>query len=122
MGIMNSQILPRSLNGISAKNARMKSPSPGGEWPPLVGMEAAPAAAGRQSAVRAFAVKGVGFVPGIDAILDGSIKDATFSSDPVFNFDVPQELVGVPASVLYVDFPGVYEFFLDFTVVFPDVY
>merc|ERR1711871_204578 len=35
----------------------------------------------------------------IDAILDGSIKDAEFVSDPIFGFEVPKELPGVPANV-----------------------
>ena len=35
----------------------------------------------------------------IDSILDGSIHDATFTEDPVFGFDVPTELNGVPANV-----------------------
>ena len=35
----------------------------------------------------------------IDAILDGSIRDATFNEDPVFGFQVPNELNGVPANV-----------------------
>lgn len=36
----------------------------------------------------------------IDAILDGSIKDATFEADPVFGFDVPTALPGVPDNVV----------------------
>ena len=32
----------------------------------------------------------------IDAILDGSIKDASFNEDPNFGFQVPNELPGVP--------------------------
>ena len=35
----------------------------------------------------------------IDSILDGSIHDATFTEDPVFGFDVPTKLNGVPANV-----------------------
>jgi ATP-dependent phosphoenolpyruvate carboxykinase len=35
----------------------------------------------------------------IDAILDGSIKNATFNEDPIFGFQVPNELNGVPANV-----------------------
>ena len=35
----------------------------------------------------------------IDAILDGSIKDATFTEDPIFGFDVPTELPGVASNV-----------------------
>ena len=35
----------------------------------------------------------------IDAILDGSIKSSTFVQDPIFQFDVPVELPGVPADV-----------------------
>jgi ATP-dependent phosphoenolpyruvate carboxykinase len=35
----------------------------------------------------------------IDAILDGSIKTAEFSKDPVFGFEVPKALQGVPANV-----------------------
>jgi ATP-dependent phosphoenolpyruvate carboxykinase len=35
----------------------------------------------------------------IDAILDGSIQDAEFTEDPVFGFQVPTELNGVPANV-----------------------
>lgn len=36
----------------------------------------------------------------IDAILDGSINDATFRSDPVFGFDVPVSLPGLDSHVL----------------------
>jgi phosphoenolpyruvate carboxykinase (ATP) len=36
----------------------------------------------------------------IDAILDGSIGDADFSIDPVFGFEVPTSLPGVPDSVV----------------------
>jgi len=35
----------------------------------------------------------------IDAILDGSIKNANFNEDPNFGFEVPTELPGVPANV-----------------------
>jgi len=35
----------------------------------------------------------------IDSILDGSINSATFKEDPVFGFQVPTELPGVPSSV-----------------------
>jgi len=35
----------------------------------------------------------------IDSILDGSINSATFKEDPIFGFQVPTELPGVPASV-----------------------
>ena len=35
----------------------------------------------------------------IDAILDGSIKDASFVEDSNFGFQVPTELPGVPANV-----------------------
>merc|ERR1712176_1656017 len=36
----------------------------------------------------------------IDAILDGSIKKAEFTSDPVFGFDIPKSLPGVDSKVL----------------------
>lgn len=36
----------------------------------------------------------------IDAILDGSIKNASFSTDPVFGFSVPKALHGVASDVL----------------------
>jgi len=36
----------------------------------------------------------------IDAILDGSIKTAEFTSDPVFGFDIPKSLPGVDSKVL----------------------
>ena len=36
----------------------------------------------------------------INAILDGSIKSATFTEDPVFGFSVPQALHGVEGGVL----------------------
>lgn len=36
----------------------------------------------------------------IDAILDGSIADATFATDPVFGFEVPEALPGVSSAVL----------------------
>ncbi len=35
----------------------------------------------------------------IDAIIDGTIKDAKFTEDPVFGFSVPNQLNGVPANV-----------------------
>jgi ATP-dependent phosphoenolpyruvate carboxykinase len=35
----------------------------------------------------------------IDAILDGSINDAQFAKDPMFGFEVPVELPGVPANI-----------------------
>jgi len=36
----------------------------------------------------------------IDAILEGSIRDATFVKDPVFGFEYPTELPGVPQGIL----------------------
>ena len=36
----------------------------------------------------------------IDAILDGSIANSTFVEDPVFGFEVPETLAGVPDKVL----------------------
>jgi phosphoenolpyruvate carboxykinase (ATP) len=36
----------------------------------------------------------------IDAILDGSINDATFHKDPVFGFEVPESLPGLDPKVL----------------------
>ena len=36
----------------------------------------------------------------IDAILDGSIQNSTFVEDPVFGFEVPETLQGVPSDVL----------------------
>ncbi|CAM9288755.1 unnamed protein product [Ectocarpus sp. 6 AP-2014] len=36
----------------------------------------------------------------VDAVLDGSIGKTTFTPDPVFGFEVPAELPGVPAKVL----------------------
>lgn len=36
----------------------------------------------------------------IDAILDGSIKTAKFTKDPVFGFSIPKSLPGVEAKVL----------------------
>ncbi|CAM9239077.1 unnamed protein product [Ectocarpus sp. 12 AP-2014] len=36
----------------------------------------------------------------VDAVLDGSIGNTTFTPDPVFGFEVPAELPGVPAKVL----------------------
>jgi len=36
----------------------------------------------------------------IDAILDGSINDATFHKDPVFGFEVPESLPGLDPAVL----------------------
>lgn len=36
----------------------------------------------------------------IDAILDGSIKDAEFTADEVFGFDIPKSLPGVGSHVL----------------------
>jgi len=38
----------------------------------------------------------------IDAILDGSVEKAEFVQDPVFQFQVPQSLAGVPSEVLNV--------------------
>jgi ATP-dependent phosphoenolpyruvate carboxykinase len=38
----------------------------------------------------------------IDAILDGSVENAEFVKHPVFQFEVPQTLGGVPADVLNV--------------------
>jgi len=35
----------------------------------------------------------------VDAILDGSISKATFSEDPIFGFQVPDELPGVAANI-----------------------
>ena len=36
----------------------------------------------------------------IDAILDGSIANSNFVEDPVFGFEVPETLAGVPDKVL----------------------
>ena len=36
----------------------------------------------------------------IDSILDGSIRDSTFSKDPTFSFDVPDFLNGVDSGIL----------------------
>ncbi|CAN0162722.1 unnamed protein product [Pylaiella littoralis] len=36
----------------------------------------------------------------VNSVLDGSINDASFTADPVFGFEVPAKLPGVPAKVL----------------------
>ena len=36
----------------------------------------------------------------VNAIIDGTIKDATWTTDPVFGWDLPESIPGVDSSVL----------------------